>query len=131
MKFDHTEKAAALFTQGYNCAQSVFVAFSDVTGMDEELAKRLSSSFGGGMGRLRVKLVCLYHISIENATALLFFSKVSFSLLTKRFSCGIIKREYMFDFRLDGGEYRVCMVLCRKQITVLFHIDGAAIAACA
>ena len=53
MKYDHTEKAAALFTQGYNCAQSVFVAFSDVTGMDEELAKRLSSSFGGGMGRLR------------------------------------------------------------------------------
>ena len=53
MKFDHTEKAAALFTQGYNCAQSVFVAFSDVTSMDEELAKRLSSSFGGGMGRLR------------------------------------------------------------------------------
>lgn len=53
MKYDHTEKAVALFTQGYNCAQSVFVAFSDVTGMDEELAKRLSSSFGGGMGRLR------------------------------------------------------------------------------
>ena len=49
MKFDHTEKAVSLFTQGYNCAQSVFVAFSDVTGMDEELAKRLSSSFGAGM----------------------------------------------------------------------------------
>ena len=53
MKYDHTEKAVALFTQGYNCAQSVFVAFSDVTGMNEKLAKRLSSSFGGGMGRLR------------------------------------------------------------------------------
>jgi len=49
MKYDHTEKAVALFTQGYNCAQSVFVAFSDVTGMDEKLAKRLSSSFGGGI----------------------------------------------------------------------------------
>ena len=33
--------------------QSVFVAFCDITGMDEELAKRLSSSFGGGMGRMR------------------------------------------------------------------------------
>ena len=53
MKYDHTEKAVTLFTQGYNCAQSVFVAFSDVTGIDEELAKRLSSSFGGGMGRMR------------------------------------------------------------------------------
>ena len=53
MKYNHTEKAVSLFTQGYNCAQSVFVAFSDVTGIDEELAKRLSSSFGGGMGRMR------------------------------------------------------------------------------
>lgn len=53
MKYDHAERAVALFTQGYNCAQAVFVAFSDVTGLEEALATRLSSSFGGGMGRLR------------------------------------------------------------------------------
>ena len=53
MKYDHAERAVSLFTQGYNCAQSVFVAFSDVTGMEEALAARLSSPFGGGMGRLR------------------------------------------------------------------------------
>ena len=53
MKYDHTEKAVSLFTQECNCAQAVFAAFSDVTGMDEELAKRLSSSFGRGMGRMR------------------------------------------------------------------------------
>ncbi|MCR5782364.1 MAG: C-GCAxxG-C-C family protein [Clostridia bacterium] len=53
MKYDHAERAVSLFTQGYNCAQSIFVAFSDVTGMEEALAARLSSSFGGGMGRLR------------------------------------------------------------------------------
>lgn len=53
MKYDHTEKAVSLFIQGCNFAQAVFAAFSDVTGMDEELAKRLSSSFGGGMGRMR------------------------------------------------------------------------------
>ena len=52
-KYDHSEKAARLFAEGMNCAQSVFAAFSDVTGMDEELALRLSSSFGGGMGRMR------------------------------------------------------------------------------
>lgn len=49
----HEEKAVALFLQGYNCAQSVFAAFCDVTGMEEGTALRLSSSFGGGMGRLR------------------------------------------------------------------------------
>ena len=53
MKYDHTEKAVRLFSEGLNCAQAVFTAFSDVTGIDEELAKRLSSSFGAGMGRMR------------------------------------------------------------------------------
>lgn len=53
MRYAHSEKAAELFSQGCNCAQAVFTAFCDVTGMDEELAKRLSSSFGGGMGRMR------------------------------------------------------------------------------
>ena len=50
---DHGMKAAELFMQDYNCAQAVAVAFCDVTGMDEALAARLASSFGGGMGRLR------------------------------------------------------------------------------
>jgi len=42
-----------LFKQGYNCAQSVFAAFCEDLGIDFETALKLSSSFGGGMGRLR------------------------------------------------------------------------------
>lgn len=53
MATDHSKKACELFAGGYNCAQSVFAAFTDVTGIDKETALRLSSSFGGGMGRLR------------------------------------------------------------------------------
>lgn len=49
----HKDKAAELFLQGYNCAQSVFAAFCDVTGIEFETALKLSSSFGGGMGRMR------------------------------------------------------------------------------
>lgn len=49
----YAQKAMNLFTQGYNCSQSVFLAFQDLYGMDEKMAARLSSSFGGGMGRLR------------------------------------------------------------------------------
>ena len=49
----HSDKACDLFAGGLNCAQSVFVAFCDVTGMDKENALKISSSFGGGMGRLR------------------------------------------------------------------------------
>ena len=50
---DHGLKAAELFLGGYNCAQSVAVAFCDVTGLDEKKTARMVSAFGGGMGRLR------------------------------------------------------------------------------
>ena len=46
----HKEKARENFLKGYNCAQAVFVAFSDVTGLSLEQAFLISSSFGGGMG---------------------------------------------------------------------------------
>ncbi len=50
---NRAEKAAELFLQGYNCAQAVVVAYSDLTGMSPEFSARIASSFGGGMGRLR------------------------------------------------------------------------------
>ena len=50
---DHSEYAAELFVKGYNCAQSVAVAFCDVTGLSEDLSAKMASSFGGGMGRMR------------------------------------------------------------------------------
>lgn len=47
------EEAKRLFLNGYNCAQSVFLAFSKELGLDDKTALKLSSCFGGGMGRLR------------------------------------------------------------------------------
>ncbi len=49
----NSEKAVKYFKQGYNCAQAVFLTYAPEYGIDEELALKLSSSFGGGMGRLR------------------------------------------------------------------------------
>lgn len=49
----YAEKACSYFREGYNCAQSVLLAFSDSIGFDAETALKLASSFGGGMGRLR------------------------------------------------------------------------------
>lgn len=48
----HKEKARELFLKGYNCAQAVFAAFGDVTGLNDEQALLISSSFGGGMGHI-------------------------------------------------------------------------------
>jgi len=50
---DRANKAGDLFKAGYNCAQAVFLAFSDVTGMEYDFAAKLASPFGGGMGRMR------------------------------------------------------------------------------
>lgn len=53
MNTNHAEIACRLFSEGYNCAQSVFLAYCDITGLDEDIALKLSSSFGGGIGRMR------------------------------------------------------------------------------
>ena len=50
---NHAEYAGKLFTDGFNCAQSVMVAFCDVTGLQPEFAAQAASPFGGGMGRMR------------------------------------------------------------------------------
>lgn len=47
------EKAMELFSQGYNCSQSVVLAYADVLGLDWDQAAKMSASFGGGLGRMR------------------------------------------------------------------------------
>lgn len=51
---DRIQKAVTLFKQGYNCSQSVCAAFADMYGYTEEQALRMSASFGGGIGRMRL-----------------------------------------------------------------------------
>lgn len=50
---DRVQRASDNFYKGYNCAQSVLVAFADVVGMSEELAAAVASPFGAGFGRVR------------------------------------------------------------------------------
>ena len=50
---DIVKKAEELFLDGYNCAQAVFGAFSEQLGIPFDIAMKLSSSFGGGIGRQR------------------------------------------------------------------------------
>ncbi len=47
------DKARDYYLQGYNCAQSVAAAFTDVTGLDEQTMLKMASSFGGGVGHLK------------------------------------------------------------------------------
>lgn len=52
------ELAYDYFVSGYNCSQSVALAFSDVLGIEKDALARLSSGFGGGMGRMREVCGC-------------------------------------------------------------------------
>ena len=47
------QAATNYFLQGFNCCQSVLLAFSDILNADPETLKTIASGFGGGMGRLR------------------------------------------------------------------------------
>lgn len=47
------EQAVAYFKQGYNCAQSVYMAYADLFDLDVNLAAKIIAPLGGGMGRLR------------------------------------------------------------------------------
>ncbi|MDP4210166.1 MAG: C-GCAxxG-C-C family protein [Bacteroidota bacterium] len=49
------DKALAFFDEGYACSQSIVLAFAPQFNLDENTAKLISSTFGGGMGRLRQK----------------------------------------------------------------------------
>ena len=46
-------KARDLFKAGYNCCQAVAMTYADVIGLSEDEIARLTSGFGGGMGRMR------------------------------------------------------------------------------
>lgn len=53
MKSARMDKASEYFHQGYNCSQSVVMAFEDKLGTDKETLAKMSVGLGGGVGRMR------------------------------------------------------------------------------
>lgn len=54
-KQEAIDKALGYFDEGYACSQAVLLAFANQFKLDDTSAKLISSTFGGGMGRLREK----------------------------------------------------------------------------
>jgi C_GCAxxG_C_C family probable redox protein len=48
---NRTDIAASKFSEGYNCAQSVFYSFCDDLHFDKNTALKMACGFGAGMGR--------------------------------------------------------------------------------
>lgn len=51
---ERVERGKEWFKKGFNCSQAVVMAFADVYGLERDMALRMSSSFGGGLGRMRL-----------------------------------------------------------------------------
>jgi len=49
---NNTEKAAACFEQGFNCAQAVFTPYGEAYGLEPETALKLAAGFGAGIGSM-------------------------------------------------------------------------------
>lgn len=50
---ERAAEAKANFLAGYNCCQSVLLAYCDIFGIGRQTAAVMSSGFGGGMARMR------------------------------------------------------------------------------
>ena len=46
------DKAVACFREGFACSQAVLSSFAGDFGLDKDMALKLASGFGGGMGRM-------------------------------------------------------------------------------
>lgn len=57
---NHADKAVEYFNNNFNCSQGVFTSFATELGMDEKLALRIGTNFGGGerKGELCGTVVC-------------------------------------------------------------------------
>lgn len=49
----NVKKAVDTYRKGYNCAQAVLYAYAEDLGLDPLVALKVSSGFGGGMGRIQ------------------------------------------------------------------------------
>lgn len=129
------EKAVQLFSEGYNCAQAVYVAFSDIMGLDEKLAARIIGSFGGGIGKMHetcgtvtgmVGVISMLHDTSDNKSPIAkplnyeYVRDVVGTFKTQNES--IICRE----LRSDTVEQKVsCKELVRRAATIIAeHINS-------
>ena len=145
---EHGALAEQLFREGYNCAQSVLIAFGDLTGIEKDTAARLASSFGGGLGRLRevcgavsgaamvLGLICGYADPTDSEAKKAHYALVQdFAARFKEKNGSIICRELLRGVPDAGGsipeartaEYykkRPCPALVRQAAEILDEMLG-------
>ena len=110
-------KAKALFLDGYNCSQAVVLAFADEIGIDEVALLKMSSSFGGGMGRLREVCGAVSGMYIVLGFFRGYDSPNDFEGKKRLYS---EIQELAAKFREKYGS-----IVCRELLSGVPHTDGA------
>lgn len=111
------DKAKEYFNNGYNCSQSVFLAFNDLMNLDEDTAIKLSAGFGGGFGRMRE--VCG---AVSGMTAVISFFNASNDPNNheKKKELYSLIQKAIGEFKEENGSY-----ICRELIS--FQNDSSPI----
>lgn len=106
-KMTRSEQARQNFLSGYNCAQAVVLAFSDLLGVPEDTLKAAVLPLGGGLARLRETCgtvsggaVCLGLLFPEKGKAEIY----------------ALVRELAQRFREENGSYNCGELLSRAGV---------------
>lgn len=111
------EKAEALFREGYNCAQAVLLAFEDVTGLTKETASAISSSFGGGLGRMREVCGAVSGAAMVLGIVKGNYSPVDYNSKSKHYK---LIQEFAERFKEINGS-----IICRELLQGTSSVNGS------
>ena len=105
---ERVERACAYFKEGYNCAQAVAMAYSDIMDMRVEEVAKITAPFGGGMGRMRE--VCG---TVSGMTILAGFIQPSsdHKNLEERKNNYALVQHFAEQFRKENGD-----IVCRRLL---------------
>lgn len=101
-------QARAFFKGGYNCCQSVAMAYADVLGLDKDTVAMLASGFGGGFARMREVCGCVSGMTMV-AGALR--PATNPSVRTERTANYALVQELADEFRKMNGS-----IVCRELL---------------
>ena len=105
---ERAERAKALFNEGYNCAQSVALAYADITSLDEQMVATITASFGGGLGRLRE--VCGAVSGMAFVASFISPCPTSTDAVAKKQNYALVQ-EFAEKFRQQNGN-----IVCRSLL---------------
>lgn len=115
-----TERAKEYFLQGFACSQAVALAFSDLTGIDEDTIKKITLPFGGGLGRLRLTCGAVSGMALVIGAV---FSESENSPENKKNTYAIVQ-ELCGKFQKETGSLICAELLAKMKVPV--EIGGEA-----